>query len=166
MRIRRRPARLARGGLLPRPDGMHGEQGPRMDAGGQHVRPCAACCTSRSAPGEPSRPRRPHARPPAHPPHANPLPQTVDNWWSDSSSCLIPGDAFPVFPYNYKAVDVCGGETAISTHPLTDANGTVYGAVYFFRNFFNRLLITVALDGSPDGQWFLQVPSNGAPASH
>jgi hypothetical protein len=91
-----------------------------------------------------------------------PAPQTVDNWWTDTSSCFIPGEAFPVYPYNYKAVDVCGGATAITTHPLLDSAGNSYGTIYFFRNFFNRLLVTVALDGSPDGQWFLQVPSNGA----
>lgn len=87
--------------------------------------------------------------------------QTADTWWSDVSSCLIPGPTYPSFPYNYDTYDTCGGSQAVVVRPLVDARNVSYGTVYIYRNYGNRLLVTIALDGSSDGQYFLQAPLNG-----
>ncbi len=51
----------------------------------------------------------------------------------------------------------------ISTVPVCmHRDGTNYGTIYVFRDYTDHLYISVALDGSTDGQWFYQVPNPGA----
>ncbi|GAX73968.1 hypothetical protein CEUSTIGMA_g1418.t1 [Chlamydomonas eustigma] len=87
--------------------------------------------------------------------------QTVDNWWTNGASCLIPG-TLPTYPANYDINLVCGYKPTVL--PLQDNEGVLYGSIYVFRNFQNRLLVTVALAGSESGQWLMQVPTAESPA--
>ena len=86
--------------------------------------------------------------------------QTVDNWRIDGASCLIPGK-LNAYPANYNSNLVCGGDSEVKTTPLIDASGNVYGTIYMFRDYRQRLIATVALNGSQGSQWFLQVPRAG-----
>ena len=86
--------------------------------------------------------------------------QTVDNWWSSGASCLIPGNT-SAFPTNYPSSLVCGGESAISSTPLLDGKGNVYGQIVLFRDYQHRLVATVALDGANNSQWLMEVPAGG-----
>lgn len=86
--------------------------------------------------------------------------QTVDDWWSNGASCLIPGST-SAYPSNYPSRNVCGGEAAVQITPFIDSGGNEYGKVYLFRDYRGRLIATVALNGSPSSQWLMQVPTRG-----
>eukprot|EP00798_Chlamydomonas_sp_ICE-L_P021754 gene21754-28776_t len=90
--------------------------------------------------------------------------QSTDNWWGDANVCVIPG-FLGGYPANYDSYQVCGGYKSIQTKPISDQEGNQYGTMYMFRDYSDKLYITVTLDGSKDGQMFFQVPNSGAPLS-
>lgn len=45
--------------------------------------------------------------------------------------------------------------------PLLDSGGASFGQIRVFRDYGDRLVATVMLDGSTSGQWLMRVPSIG-----
>eukprot|EP00798_Chlamydomonas_sp_ICE-L_P021479 gene21480-28454_t len=87
-----------------------------------------------------------------------------DDWWGDSTTCVIPG-FLGGFPANYDSYQVCGGNTGIQKLPIADGLGTRYGTMHLFRDYSDQLHVTVTLDGFVDSQYFFVNPNQGAPQS-
>ncbi len=76
--------------------------------------------------------------------------QTNDNWWSDTSQCLIPGALSPSGSANFPANLVCNGFDGIFTQPLTSSTAphNTYGTIYVFKDMSDNLYVTAAIDGA------------------
>lgn len=99
--------------------------------------------------------------------------QTQDNYWTykgpGSGNCIIPGTT-ATFPYNDVLYNYCGAQSYALTSNSSSFSGR-YGSIGAYRDYNDRLFITVSLDGSSStpgqGQLYLDVPppSTALPAT-
>jgi hypothetical protein len=71
---------------------------------------------------------------------------TIDGWWSIKSVCQVP-------EFNVPSNTICGGTTNMVSTPLMDRiNGTSYGQIYVYKDYYDFMYVTVALDGLVSNQ--------------
>lgn len=79
--------------------------------------------------------------------------QTGDKWWSDTSTCAIPGSA--AYPYwNTVCSTNSQAPNGVTIRPLTDNNGRTLGQLSIWRTYDSRLAVTLQLDGQANTQPF------------
>ena len=113
-----------------------------------------------------------------HPPFLlNLLLQTVDNWGTDATQCLVPGYGAPYlftagqmlgtwaptsYPITYDQKGACG--QVVFTSDLVDrsAPNNIYGRLYAWKDYGDNLYVTVSINATGFGPSSLVTSGFGA----
>lgn len=64
-----------------------------------------------------------------------------DKWWSQKSACSVP-------EFNVASNTICGGTSNMVSTPLLERlTGQSYGTIFVYKDYYDFMFVTIALDG-------------------